>query len=106
MSPGILDARFSPNLRTHSEYQRFCFDAATGLLRQHDYTALAMGGWAKAAMVILEHSSWNGIPYSSLRRGTPRRADDTARGGPVIIEIQIHEWRLMSSRQEAEPLKG
>mgnify|MGYP001061005633 CR=1 FL=1 len=55
----------------------------------------ALGSWAKASMVILEHGTWNGIVYWSLRRGTPTKADGEARSGPVMVEIRVHEWRLV-----------
>jgi hypothetical protein len=91
---GVLVARFPPYLPTHSERQRFRFDCTTGLLIQHDYVAEILGGWAKASMVVLEHRLWNGIPYVSRRRGTPTGPQGEARRGPVMVEIEVHEWRL------------
>jgi len=93
---GTLDARFPPHLPTHSERQSFHFDPETGLLRQHDYTAEVFGGWAKAAHVVLEHATAaDGLAYPSRRRVTPRAADGTPRRGPVLVWIDIHDWRLL-----------
>ena len=95
VSDGSLEAHFPPHLPTHCDRQRFHFESDTGLLRQHDYTAEVLGGWAKAAHVILEHESWEGIPFPSRRRVLPRRPDGRPRSGPVLIWIDVHEWRLV-----------
>lgn len=94
-APGTLEARFPPHLPTHSERQRFHFDRATGLLLQHDYTAEVFGGWAKAANVVLAHGDADGVPYPSRRRVTPRAADGRPRGFPVLVWIEIDDWRLV-----------
>jgi len=92
---GVLEGAFPPNLPTHCARQRFHFDPATGLLRQHDYTAEVFGNWAKAAHVVLEHATWEGISYPSRRRVTPRRPDGRPRRGPVLVWIDVHEWRIV-----------
>jgi hypothetical protein len=94
-APSTLEARFPPELPTHCAVQRFHFDPATGLLRQHDYTAEVFGGWARAAHVVLEHTVWDGVPVPSRRRVTPRRADGRPRSGPVLVHIEIHGWKLL-----------
>lgn len=94
---GVLDATFPPHLPTHCERQRFRFDLTTGLLRQHDYTAEVIGGWANAAMVIREHAFSDGITHWSYRTATPRKASGEARRGPVLVEVRVHEWRMLSS---------
>ena len=92
---GVLDATFQSNLPTHCPEQRFYFDASTGLLTRHDYTAEVFGEWAKAAHVVLEHGLWQGIPYASKRRVTPRTPDGQAAPAPILIWIEVHEWRLL-----------
>jgi hypothetical protein len=94
-APGVLDARFPPHLPTHCAEQRFHFDAATGLLAQHDYTAEVFGEWAKAAHVVLEHGTWEGIPFPAKRRVTPRLPDGQPAADPVLIWIDVREWRLL-----------
>ncbi len=90
-----LEAQFPPDLPTHSPVQRFHFDRETALLRQHDYTAEVFGGWAKAANVVLEHSTWEAVPYPSHRRVTPRKADGAPRPFPTLVDIRIRDWRLV-----------
>jgi hypothetical protein len=98
VAPGTLEARFPSHLPTHCERQRFRFDPATGLLVQHDYTAEVFGGWAKAAHVVTRHETWEGIPFTASRRVTPRRSDGSPRAGPLLVGIEIHEWRLVQAR--------
>jgi hypothetical protein len=95
VSDTTLEARFPSHLPTHCERQRFYIDPATGLLKQHDYTAEVIGGWARAAHVVLEHGAWEGIPFPSKRRITPRRSDGRPRRWPVLVWIEVHEWRLV-----------
>jgi hypothetical protein len=93
--PGVLDATFPAHLPTHCPDQRFHFDPSTGLLTRHDYTAEVFGEWARAAHVVLEHGSWEGVPYPSKRRVTPRMPDGHVAENPVLIWIELHEWRLL-----------
>lgn len=95
VSPTLLEGRFPPHLPTHCEVQPFHFDPATRLLRQHDYTAEVFGTWAKAAHVVLEHRTWQGIPFAARRRVTPRRPDGQPRQAPTLVWIEVHEWRLV-----------
>ncbi len=95
LAPGRLKARFPSFIPTHCPEQFFTFDTGTGLLVRHDYTAEVMGNWAKAANVVLEHGYWNGIPFPSKRRITPRRKDGTPARRPVLIAIDIHDWKLV-----------
>lgn len=90
-----LEAKFPPELPTHSPVQQFHFDPDTSLLRQHDYTAEAFGNWATAANVVLAHREWDGIPYPSHRRVTPRNRDGTPRRLPLLVDIRIRDWRLV-----------
>jgi len=92
--PDRLLAAFPESIPTHSDVQEFLFDPATGLLRQHDYTAEVMGGWARAANVVVDHGAWRGIPYPSHRIVTPRRQDGTPSRWPILIDLFIHEWAV------------
>ena len=95
VSETTLEARFPESLPTHSPVQRFHIDGESGLLRQHDYTAEVFGGWAKAANVVEEHGEWEGIPYPSRRKVTPRKGDGTPRAFPLLVGIEIKNWRLV-----------
>jgi hypothetical protein len=92
--PHRLRATFPENTPTHSRVQEFLFDTVSGLLLQHNYTAEVMGGWAKAANVVIEHGIWSGIPFPSHRRVTPRKKDGSPAGGPVLIDLVIHDWSV------------
>ena len=94
--PNRLLARFPENIPTHSPAQEFLFDPDSGLLSQHNYTAEVMGGWAKAANVVVGHGAWNGIPYPSHRRVTPRKKDGSPSGGPVLIDLVVHDWEVLT----------
>ena len=94
VSSSVLEAIFPPGLPTHSGSQRFHFEPSTGLLRQHDYTAEVFGNWAKAAHVILEHRTWNGIPFAARRRVTLRRPDGAPLPWPVLVWIEVHDWSI------------
>jgi hypothetical protein len=95
-SSDTLEARFPPELPTHSALQRFHVDLETGRLRQHDYTAEPFGGWAKAAHMITEHRDYDGLTAPSKRRVKPRSGD---KGGPLpfplLIWADVHEYRLV-----------
>jgi hypothetical protein len=92
--PHRLRATFPENVPTHSRVQEFFFDPLSGRLLQHNYTAEVMGGWAKAANVIVKHSAWNGIPFPSHRRVTPRKKDGSPARGPVLIDLVVHDWSV------------
>jgi hypothetical protein len=95
-SADTLEARFPPEIPTHSPLQRFHVDLETGRLRQHDYTAEPFGGWAKAAHMIREHREYDGLISPSKRRVKPRAGD---KGGPLpfplLIWADVHEYRLV-----------
>lgn len=96
VSDDTLEARFPPQIPTHNELQRFHLDAETGLLRQHDYTAEPFGGFAKAAHMIAEHRTFDGLTVPSKRRV---KARDPIGGGPLpgllLIWADVHEYRLV-----------
>ena len=93
--PGArLEGHFPPSLPTHSPTQTFYFDARTGLLLRHDYTAKVFGDWARAANVVLAHAESGGIRYPSHRRVTPIGPGDKPLPAPVLVDIHVHSWRL------------
>jgi hypothetical protein len=91
---GILEARFPSTLPRHSEIQRFYFDQS-GLLTRNDYVAEVFSAQAKAANMVLAHGEWNGIPFPSHRRVTPRIKDDQVMGWPKMVGIKVEDWRLV-----------
>jgi hypothetical protein len=94
---GDLKATFPGSIPTHSEVQEFRFDPSTGLLRQHNYTARVMGGFASAANVVTKHARQEGVLFASERRVTPRTAGGRARRGPLLIDLRIHRFHVTAS---------
>ncbi|MCC6157306.1 MAG: hypothetical protein IT350_04580 [Deltaproteobacteria bacterium] len=92
----LLQARFPATIPTHCPEQVFRFDRF-GQLIQHDYTALVIGKWARAANVVVEHGkNEQGIAYTRRRRVTPRRGDGTPRKSPILIDLTIQDFELIS----------
>ena len=98
LEPGWLEARFSDEIPTHSRVQRFRFDRESGLLIQHDYTAQIISPLAAASNVVLQHAeNSSGVVYPSIRRVTPKGPKGRPLGGPVLINLEIHDYRLIMS---------
>ena len=96
LEPGLLEARFPDTIPTHSRVQRFRFDRQTGLLIQHDYTADIISPLAAASNVVLQHAqNSTGLVYPSIRRVTPKGPKGKPLGGPVLIHLDIHDFRLI-----------
>ena len=89
LSPDTLEARFPPGIPTHCEIQEYDFDPGNGLLGAYRYTAEVFGSWARADHLVDEHSESGGIPFPSRRRVLARG------GGGTVIELEVHEHRLV-----------
>ena len=77
--------------------QRFRFDRETGRLIQHDYTAQIISPLAAASNVVLQHAqNSSGLVYPSIRRVTPKGLKGKPLGGPVLIHLDIHDYRVNS----------
>ena len=97
LEPGWLEARFPDEIPTHSKVQRFRFDRETGLLIQHDCTADIISPLAAASNVVLRHAqNSSGLVYPSIRRVTPKGPKGKPLGGPVLIHLDIHDFRLIN----------
>ncbi len=97
LEPGSLEARFPDSIPTHSRVQRFRFECASGRLIQHDYTAQIISPLAAASNVVLQHKQNSaGLLYPSLRRVTPKGPKGKPLGGPLLIHLEIHDFRLLS----------
>ncbi|NTW51927.1 MAG: hypothetical protein HGB22_05010 [Chlorobiaceae bacterium] len=95
---GVLKAIFPATIPTHSREQQFRFDLRTGLLIQHDYTADIISPLAKASNVVLKHSTNSkGLVYPSERLVTPRSPKGNPLRGPVLIHLEIHDYRVIGS---------
>jgi hypothetical protein len=97
LEPGLLEARFPEEIPTHSRMQRFRFDRQTGRLIQHDYTADIISPLATAANVVLQHAvNRTGLVYPSERRVTPRSPKGNPLSRPVLIHIDVHDFRIVA----------
>lgn len=96
-SDGFLIAKFPKTIPTHNEIQEFHFDKKTGRLIQHNYTAEIISGFAKAANVVIEHSKNDTSLFTSLRRVTPRTKKGKPLMKPILIEIKVHNYKLINS---------
>jgi hypothetical protein len=95
LEPGRLRAVFPAHIPTHSRVQQFRFDCDTGLLIQHDYTADIISPLATAANVVWKHSkNADGVVYPSERVVTPRSFRGNPLRRPVLIHLQIHDYRV------------
>jgi len=96
-SPEIIQATFPDRIPTHSRVQFFHFNAENGLLFQHDYTADIISKHAKAANVILKYDERDCLLFPSLRRVTPRTRKGHPLTRPVLIEIKVHDIKLINT---------
>jgi hypothetical protein len=99
LEPSRLEARFPVEIPNHSRVQRFGFDCETGLLIQHDYTADIISSLAAASNVVLQHAqNSTGLVYPSIRRVTPPKGPKgKPLAGPVLIHLDIHDFRLINN---------
>ena len=98
LEPGRLEARFPDAIPTHSRVQQFRFDLQSALLIQHDYTAQIISPLAAASNVVLQHAkNSDGLVYPSIRRVTPKGPKGRPLGAPVLIRLDIHDYRLIMS---------
>jgi hypothetical protein len=83
-----LDARFGPGIDTHSERQSFYADPE-GRLRRHDYTASVVGRWARAAHMLADHRSFDGLLFPTARWVRPVRPGGRPLPFPTMISIEV-----------------
>ena len=74
----------------HSRVQTLHIDDDS-LIRRHDYTATAFGGWARAAQAISRYENFSGIPVGTSRVVRPRFGRPLP--GPTLVWIQIRSVR-------------
>jgi len=92
---GVLQADYGTNLPVHSRIQRFWFDRASGLLRRNDYTPVAAARDARAANIVFEHGTANGVPYTSKRRVKLSLSQyGWVLPFPDFITIDVERWQL------------
>ena len=95
---GVLKPRFPAHLPTHGRKQRLIFDRDTGLLHRYDYRPEVVVGGLPLTVgnLVLEHTlSEVGMSYPSKRRMTPIRRDGGILKRPVMMTIEVKNWRLL-----------
>jgi hypothetical protein len=83
--------RLPPGTVTHCAVQLLHIDD-DGLIRRHDYTARAVGQWARATQTLNEYKSFGGVSVATRRRVTPRLAGRFV-PAPTLVWIRIDEVR-------------
>jgi len=91
---GILEATFPDSIPSHSKIQEYKIDMNSGRLIQQNYTAMVVSKLATAANLVLKHSEENGTIYPSKRLITPQSKNGYATKWPVLIDIEVHKYRL------------
>lgn len=64
------------------------------LIRRHDYTATAFGGWARAAQRVERFETFDGVPIGTARTVTPRLGRPLP--APTLVWIRIHSVQLVN----------
>ncbi|HNJ05987.1 MAG TPA: hypothetical protein PLB73_17130, partial [Leptospiraceae bacterium] len=92
--PGFLEGIFPDSIPTHNRVQTFEFDVQSGLLLQHNYAPAIISKFANAANVVKEHSQGDGALFTSHRIVTPQGFGGKPMGGPVLIDLRIHDFQI------------
>lgn len=92
LSERRLLVRFPDSIQTHCPTQLLHLDDE-GLIRRHDYTALAFGRWARAAHHVTSHE-WAGPIRVPRRRRVVPRIGPIAAPGPTLVWIRISDVTL------------
>jgi hypothetical protein len=87
-----LLVRFPDEIATHSREQTFYFDN-TGLLIRHDYEVDIQGRNA-AARYLTDYVTVNGIVMPGKMRVYPRGADNNALSEPLIVSVDLSDFRF------------
>lgn len=87
-----LRVTFPASIATHSTEQTFYVDA-DGLIRRHDYEVEIQGNNA-AARYLLEPVTVEGMTLASKFRVYPRAPDNTPLLEPLIVGVDISDWRF------------
>ncbi len=98
-----VDVSFPPGVATHCPQQRFYLDTG-GHVRRHDYTAEVVSKWARAAHLVDEYRSFDGLALPTRRRVYPRLGRRRPLGRPLLVTIDIHAARFVSGRSLMDDL--
>lgn len=88
-----LDVVLPTRVPTHCRGQSIHVDD-TGLIRRHDYTALAIGRWARAAQILDGYVEFDGLRVATERVVHPRLPGAVSPTWPTLVWIRIHDVRI------------
>lgn len=91
-----LEVDFSPAIDTHSPHQVYYFDDA-GRLRRHDYVALVVGRWARAAHYCADEVDVGGITIAARRWVLPIGPGNRALPFPTLVSLQLSDLSVVNS---------
>ncbi len=83
-----LNARFPPDLDTHSRRQTFYFDS-DGRLRRHDYVPEVIGRWARAAHYCADPVHAGGLVFPTRRWVHPIGPGNRSLPVPTLLSLQL-----------------
>lgn len=83
-----LNVTFPSDIDTHSPRQTYYFDD-DGRLRRHDYVALVVGGWAKAAHYCADIIDVDGFSFPTRRWVRPIGPGNRPLPAPTLVSIQL-----------------
>ena len=92
-----LDVRFPSGFHTHCPNQTFYIDDE-GLIRRHDFVALPVGRWAKAALYCDRHRQFDGLTFPAHRRVVPRGPRSRVLGHPILLDLNFEDIQIERSR--------
>lgn len=92
---------FPHDVATHSAHQTIWIDD-DGLIRRHDYTALAFGRWATASQDLDGYRTFDGLQVATSWRVVPRLLG-VRLPGPRLVWIEIDEVAPVDATGAARP---
>jgi hypothetical protein len=90
-----LNVSFPPEIDTHSPYQSYYFDAGDRL-RRHDYVALVVGKWARAAHYCADEVEAGGLVFATRRWVHPIGPGNRPLPFPTLVSLQLSDVMVVS----------
>lgn len=90
-----LSASFPPDIDTHSRRQSYYFDASSRL-RRHDYVALVVGRWARAAHYCADQVQADGLVFATRRWVHPIGPGNRPLPLPTLVSLQLSDVAVVT----------
>jgi hypothetical protein len=88
-----LEVEFPEGLDTHSPRQTFYVDGR-GLLVRHDYVAVVVGRWARAAHLCADHVEADGLVFPTRRWVRPIGSRNRPLPSPTMVWIELTDLHV------------